>query len=118
MKKSLLLTASMAAAVLVQPALIPSAQADIVTTHQYVQEQQSVLNRAELTEQLQRQEVRDLLVQYGVDPDEALLRVAALSDEEVMELTASIHELPAGAGISISTTVILVGIIIWLVFFR
>lgn len=118
MKKSIAFTLSLAGAVLLQPALIPAAHADIVSTHEFVQEQQSGWDRAQLTEQLQREDVRELFVQYGVDPDEALLRVAALTDEEVRELTASINELPAGAGISISTTVILIGIIIWLVFFR
>ncbi|SEB03635.1 PA2779 family protein [Alkalimonas amylolytica] len=118
MKKIFVFSASLAGAVLLQPAMLPAAHADIVSTHEFVQEQQSGLNRAQLTEQLQREDVRELLVQYGVDPDEALERVAALTDEEVLQLTANINELPAGAGISISVTVILIGILVWLIFFR
>jgi uncharacterized protein YidB (DUF937 family) len=118
MKKALVLTASLAGAILMQSAILPAAHADIVSTHEFVQEQQSGLDRAQLIEQLQREDVRDLLVQYGVDPDEALARVAALTDEEVMQLTASINELPAGAGISISVTAILIGLLVWLIFFR
>jgi len=119
MKKSVVLGTSMfLGAMAFNPAVMPEAQAEIVSTSEVVAEQQSGWNRAQLAEQLEREEVREQLVKYGVDPDEAMERVAALSDEEVMELTAQLGELPAGAGISVSTTVILVAVIIWLVFFR
>lgn len=119
MKKSLVIGTSLVlGSFVLNPAIIPQAQADIVATHEVVAEQQSGLNRAQLSEQLMRDDVQEQLVRFGVDPQEALDRVAAMTDEEVMELTAGIDQMPAGAGISVSTTVILVAIIIWLVFFR
>ena len=56
-------------------------------------------------EQLQRvdsflaqQQVRDLLEQQGVNPDDARARVAALSDAELAMVAEQVDELPAGAG--------------------
>ena len=45
---------------------------------------------------LQRSDVRARLQAYGVDPLQAMERVAALSDEEAARLAAQIDELPAG----------------------
>jgi|SRR5690554_3378497 len=119
MKKSLLIgTTFLLSSFAFSAAVLPTAQADIVSTADVVAEQQSGWNRAQLVEQLHRDEVREQLVRYGVNPDDAVARVAAMTDAEVMEITAHLDELPAGAGISVSTTVILVAVIIWLVFFR
>lgn len=56
-------------------------------------------------EQLQRvdsflaqEQVRDMLQQKGVNPDDARARVAALSDAELAMVSQQIDELPAGAG--------------------
>ena len=56
-------------------------------------------------EQLQRvdtflaqQQVRDLLEQQGVNPDDARARVAALSDAELAMVSEQVDALPAGAG--------------------
>lgn len=46
---------------------------------------------------LAEQQVRDQLVRFGVDPRDAALRVAALSDSELQTLDQRIGELPAGA---------------------
>ncbi|WP_126790958.1 PA2779 family protein [Aliidiomarina haloalkalitolerans] len=119
MKKSLFLgTTMLLSSFALTTAVVPTAQADIVSTADVVAEQQSGWNRAQLVEQLHRDEVREQLVRYGVNPDDAIARVDALTDAEVLELTAHLDELPAGAGISVSTTVILIALIIWLVFFR
>ncbi|MCC5854367.1 MAG: PA2779 family protein [Idiomarina sp.] len=73
----------------------PVTQADIVSTHEIVHEARTGFDRAQLTEQLQRQDVREQLIQFGVNPDEAVMRVAAMTDAEVRELTAGIDQLPA-----------------------
>ncbi|MFU8784126.1 DUF6627 family protein [Aliidiomarina sp.] len=92
------------------PAVMPLAHADIVSTQQIVAEKQSGLNRIQLAEQLQRADVQEQLVRYGVNPVEALARVNAMTDAEVLQLTAGIDELPAGS----AATVILLVFIIWL----
>ena len=45
-----------------------------------------------------RDDVRQELVNQGVDPDEAITRVAALSDAEISQIAQRIDQLPAGEG--------------------
>lgn len=92
------------------PAVMPLAHADIVSTQQIVAEKQSGLDRVQLAEQLQRADVQEQLVRYGVNPVEAIARVNAMTDAEVLQLTAGIEELPAGS----AATVILLVLVIWL----
>ncbi len=47
---------------------------------------------------LQREDVREQMVLLGADPDEAQLRVEALSDRELSLLAQQIDDLPAAAG--------------------
>jgi len=48
---------------------------------------------------LAREAVRAELTTLGVDPDEALARIRALSDEEIRALDGRIEALPAGEGV-------------------
>lgn len=112
MKKSLVYgTTFFFSSLMFNTAFTAPAHADIVSTQEVVAEQRAGLNRAQLTEQLSRADVQEQLVSYGVDPDEALARIDAMTDAEISELTANIDELPAGAG---AVTVILLLFIIWL----
>lgn len=117
-KKLVIGTSMLLGTFVLNPAIMPVAHADIISTHDVVAEKQSGLNRAQLTEQLQREDVREQLVKYGVNPDEAIARVSAMTDAEVLELTAGIEELPAGAGVSISLGAILIIVLIWLLVVR
>jgi hypothetical protein len=45
---------------------------------------------------LQRADVQQAMIEMGVDPEEALLRVGSLSDQELTELNSQIDSLPAG----------------------
>jgi hypothetical protein len=51
---------------------------------------------------LQRQDVRDQMVAFGVDPQEAQARVASLSDREIREIAGRIDRLPAGQGVIVA----------------
>ena len=56
--------------------------------------------RAERLERLEkllsREKVREKFVTLGVDPDQARLRVASLTDRELSRLEAGLGDLPAG----------------------
>jgi hypothetical protein len=54
--------------------------------------------RARVSAFLAREDVHEQLVALGVDPDEALARVAALPDREVQEIAGQLETLPAGEG--------------------
>jgi hypothetical protein len=49
-----------------------------------------------IDEVLAREDVRGKLVELGVNPDEARLRIAALSEVELRRLEAGFDALPAG----------------------
>lgn len=85
-----------------------SAQAGIVGTQELVQEQQSSADRAQLLEALDRSDVRAELERYGVDPDQAQERVAAMTDAEVLELSAGIDQFAAGGDIGVATLLLLI----------
>jgi len=87
------------------------AYSGIVTTEQLIQEQLETLDKPTLVSMLDRDEVRQQLVDRGVDPDYAKQRIAALSDEQINEIKSNIDELPAGSsvvGILIAVLLVLV----------
>jgi len=85
----------------------------IVTTDQLLQQQLEVLNKSTLVAMLDRDDVRQQLVERGVDPEYARARITALSDAQIEELRDSIDTLPAGSGVvGILVAVLLVLIIL------
>jgi hypothetical protein len=88
------------------------AYSGIVTTEQLMEEQLESLDRDTLVSLMDREEVRQQLIDRGVDPDYAKQRIAALSDEQINEIKANIDDLPAGGVIGILIAVLLVLIIL------
>ncbi len=83
----------------------------IVTTDQLLQQQLEVLNKSALVAMLDRDDVRQQLVERGVDPEYAKARIAALSDAQIEELKHNIDTLPAGSsvvGILIAVLLVLI----------
>jgi len=91
------------------------AQAGMIGTDQ-VAPAATQVDRAALLGMVGRSEVTSQLQALGVDPAAAQERVAAMTDEEVRSLMGKIHAVPAGGdGVVI---LLLVGVILWLVFWR
>ena len=87
------------------------AYSGIVTTEQLMEEQLESLDKDTLVSLMDREEVRQQLIDRGVDPDYAKQRIAALSDQQISEIKANIDELPAGSsvvGILIAVLLVLV----------
>jgi hypothetical protein len=74
---------------------LQTAQAGMVSTGQ-VAAQASPDQRAHVIDFLEREDVRQALESYGVNPADAKSRVAALTDEEIASLNQQIGDLPAG----------------------
>jgi hypothetical protein len=90
------------------------AQAGIISTEQAVASVQS--DRAAVLNLIQRSDVASQLQSFGVDLSTAKDRVAAMTDEEVRSLAGKLNAVPAGGdGLVI---LLLVGVILWLVFWR
>ena len=72
------------------------AQAGLVETEQVVAESAASADRARVVSFLLREDVREQMIRLGVRPDEAIARVAALSDAELQRITGHLDTLPAG----------------------
>lgn len=89
------------------------AYAGVVTTEQLMQQQLDSMDRDELVSLLDRSEVRQQLIDRGVDPEHAKQRIAALSDTQIEQIKSEIDQLPAGSGaVGILIAVLLVLIIL------
>lgn len=75
------------------------AGAAIVSTTDALQIEQAADRLAAVQAELARPELQEAMVAMGVDPVEAQLRVAALSDAELAELQGQLGDLPAGGEI-------------------
>jgi hypothetical protein len=74
---------------------LQTAQAGLVSTGQ-VAAQASPDQRTRVIDFLEREDVRQAMESYGVNPADAKSRVAALTDEEIASLDQQIGDLPAG----------------------
>lgn len=75
------------------------AQAGIISSEQAMSTEAGDADRAKLSQFLDREEVRKALAAQGVDTDQAIARVQAMSDAEVALLADRVDDAPAGAGI-------------------
>lgn len=81
--------------------LLPIApvHAALIGTEQSVNSAQLSQNRDRVRTFLQRQDVRDMLQQRGVDANAALARVDAMTDAEAQTVASQLEKLPAGGGV-------------------
>ncbi|MEJ2564366.1 MAG: PA2779 family protein [Gammaproteobacteria bacterium] len=75
------------------------AYAGMVGTGTVIDQQQAVMDRGQLLNALNREDVREQLIAMGVDPQAARERVASLSDEELRTVSGHMRDLPAGGDI-------------------
>lgn len=76
-----------------------TASANIVGTDQAVNHALAEQSRARIMALVERDEVRAQLQARGVMPEQAQARVNALTDEEVIELSSKLDQLPAGGDV-------------------
>lgn len=72
------------------------AYASMVSTETVVQQAQRNVDRAQLLEMLDREDVQNQLEAMGVDREAAKLRVASMTDAEISQLNARLGDMPAG----------------------
>lgn len=75
---------------------LPTAQAGMIGTQAIVAQEQLELQRSELKAFLARDDIRDQLVAWGVDPLDAQQRVDSLNAQEAELMMQHMRELPAG----------------------
>lgn len=75
---------------------LPAAHAGIVGTETLVSSEQAQQDRAHILKLLERKDVQEQLVAYGVDVEQAKARVNSLTDAEMRSLAGQMDQLPAG----------------------
>lgn len=92
-------------------------RAEMVRTDRIIERMEVDARRAEIASFLARRDVQDQMSALGVAPDEAAMRVASLSDAEVLQVAQEIDSMPAGqaGGFSLVVVLLLVIIIILIV---
>jgi len=73
-----------------------SVNAVMITSTDLVAQQQDQQARDRLLQLLERQEVKDALMERGVDPAMAAQRVSSMTADEVRVMNQKMDELPAG----------------------
>ena len=86
--------------------------AAMIGTDQVVSSSETLQNRERVRGFLQRDDVRQMLRQQGVDANEALTRVNAMTSDEVNLVAGKINQLPAGGDWGIIGAVIFVFIVL------
>jgi hypothetical protein len=103
-------------AMLVTALPLGAARADLVGTQRVVEQTAAASERERLAAVLLRDDVRQQMEALGVDRDEAMARLASLSDQEVQQIAGRVDELPAGqsvlVGVLIVAGAVLLGLLI------
>ena len=91
---------------------VGTVQAGLVSTDEVIVDTFGISeDRVQVQAFLARDDVRQQLAALGVDPGEADLRVAALSDDEISRIAGELDQLPAGEGL-LTSLAILAGVIL------
>lgn len=106
------LSAFWAALFLAVSVWIPVAQANMIDTQAVAGDAELEQTRSEVLELLAEDEVREQLVAWGVDPEQAESRVNALTAAELEQLSDRMADEPAGAGVG---SVVSAALIVFLV---
>lgn len=86
-------------AMLIWVGFATTASAAVVATHEALTMEQRQGNRASVQATLARSDVRQAMIQLGVDPVHAEARVASLNDRELATLADQLDRLPAGGSL-------------------
>ena len=77
---------------------VQSGMAAMVGTETMIEASRGQEARNRLNQLLVREDVRQALINQGIDPGEARARIDSLSDAEAMEVADKLDQLPAGSG--------------------
>lgn len=75
---------------------VPTAQSKMIETSAVINGQHDTAHRTQVASFLAREDVKQIMTRYGVDPIEAQQRVNSLSNEELDKIASAMDQLPAG----------------------
>ncbi len=89
-----------------------SVNAAMVSTQTLIQQQHHSVNRQQLLDALESEQLQAQILSLGVDPNTAKQRINSLTAEEINQLNAQLKETPAGGDLAIvALTVFLIFVI-------
>ena len=95
---------------------ITSTYAGVISSEQVIVQQQSIYNKQQVIEMLNNVEVQDKLVALGVSIEDAEIRIASMTDQELNQLNTQMNDMPAAGGIvGVVVTVLVVLVVLDLV---
>lgn len=101
---------------LVEIPMINSAHAGMITTNAVVEVMTRTQTEQKVVEFMSRGDVKEQMIKLGVSPEEATVRVAHLSDNELRKIAGEIDQSVAGGDVGgILVLVLIVVLIIYLV---
>ena len=83
-------------------------QAEAISSDTVMQTQAAQYNKQQLIDMVSRADVQSKLVGLGVDSDDAIARINAMTDSEISKLNAEINQAPAGGVVGAVLTVLAV----------
>lgn len=83
-------------------------QAEAISSDTVMQTQAAQYNKQQLIDMVSRADVQSKLVGLGVDSDDAIARINAMTDSEIAQLNAEINQAPAGGVVGAVLTVLAV----------
>ena len=84
------------------------ANAGVISSEQVITEQQQAYDKQELLAMISSGEVEEKLVALGVTPADAKIRIANMTNQELVLLNHEINDMPAAAGIGGTIVTVLV----------
>lgn len=96
---------------------ISTVNAGVISSEQVIAQQQSMYTKQQVLEMLNSAEVQDKLVTLGVSIEDAEMRIASMTDQELMKLNGQINDMPTAAGgiVGVVVTVLVVLVVLDLV---
>ena len=79
------------------PVMVQAQPSQLVSTQSALDAVQISAERERINDLLARNDVREQLVNYGVEMSEVEARVAAMTDHEVLQMADQLDNMPAGA---------------------
>lgn len=76
-----------------------NAYAGVITTQQALSAEARASTEQQVRTALARDDVRQAMQRYGVNPADADARIASLSDAELLQLQGQVDRMPAGGGV-------------------
>lgn len=100
---------------LIELPIMKSAHASMITTNEVVTEMTRAQSQEKLANFMDRKDVQEQMVRFGVSPEEASKRVASLSDAELRKIAGEIDKSTVGG--DVGGILVLVLIVILIIYF-